>query len=265
MIWGLKLAREIGIGTFLVIALRNENGLVGAFTANRHQVRPFTGNQIALLQNFAAQAVIAMENARLLTATREALEQQTATSEVLQVINASPGDLTPVFEAMLEKAMRLCGAAFGHLQTFDGERWHSAASRGVPQAFADFRKNNTPPYGPGTILARILEGEPLVHTVDLMAEELYRSGDPNRRALVDLAGARSSLNVPLLKDRKVLGVILIYRQHVQPFSDKQIAMLQNFAAQAVIAMENARLITELARRAILPRWHCAICGQRRPA
>jgi two-component system NtrC family sensor kinase len=127
-----------------------------------------------------------------------------------QVINSSPGDLAPVFDAMLEKAMRLCGAAFGHMQTFDGEHWHSAASNAVPEAFADFRKTNPPPYGPGTISARILAGEPLVHTVDLMAEKLYRTGDPNRRALVDLAGARSSLVVPLLKERTVLGVIQIY-------------------------------------------------------
>src|SRR5262249_10794503 len=126
----------------------------------------------------------------------EALERQTATAEVVEVINSSPGDLQPVFEAILDKAMRRCGAGFGHLQTFDGERWYSAAEKGVPKSFAEFRKNNPPPYGPRTISARILEGEPLVHTVDLMAEELYRIGDPNRRALVDLAGARSSLVVP---------------------------------------------------------------------
>src|SRR3954452_4958533 len=175
----------------------------------------------------------------------ESEAQKRALAEVLGVINASPGDLGPVFDAMLEKAMRLCGAAFGTLQTFDGERWYgAAASTGVPLAFTEFRKNNPPPYGPGTISARILKGEPLVHSVDLKAEELYQSGDPNRRALVDLAGARSSLVVPLLKDRTVLGVIQIFRQHVQPFSDKQITLLQNFAAQAVIAMENPRLLTE---------------------
>src|SRR5262249_46942834 len=108
-----------------------------------------------------------MENARLITETREALEQQTATAEVLGVINSSPSDLAPVFNAILDKAMRRCGAVFGHLQTFDSERWYSAAEKGVPKSFAEFRKNNPPPYGPGTISARILEGEPLVHTVDL--------------------------------------------------------------------------------------------------
>jgi len=217
---------------------------IGAMGLNRLRVEPFTERQIELVRTFADQAVIAIENARLLTEQREALEQQTATAEVLQVINASPGDLAPVFDALLERAMRLCEAAFGSLYTYDGQHFRSAAQRGVPAAYSALRERTPPSGQSGGPATRILQTKRTVHILDVMSEEAYQSGHTGIRALVELGGARTILGVPLLKDDSILGYISIYRQEVRAFSEKQIALLENFAAQAVIAMENARLLTE---------------------
>src|SRR5712671_1569480 len=176
-------------------------------------------------------------------ALREALEQQTATAEVLGVINSSPGDLTPVFDAMLKKATTLCDAAAGVLWVSEGEHFHSVASRGLPGAFEEFLRTPVD-AGPDTGIGRLRRGGSLAHIADMADGAGYRSGDALHRAAVDLGGVRSLLAVPLQKDGFLFGAFGVTRQEVRPFTDKQIALLQNFAAQAVIAMENARLITE---------------------
>jgi signal transduction histidine kinase len=215
-------------------------------------VKPFTDKQIELGTNFAKQAVIAIENARLLNELRqrtadltESLEQQTATSEVLQAISSSPGELEPVFQAMLEKATRICGAKFGNMLLYQDGAFRRVAIYGAPPEWSATQLGTTiRPAGPTSPLTRVVSTKKPVLTHDMAAEQIYidRRGGVE---LVEGAGARAVLHVPMLRESDLVGVIAIYRQEVRRFTDKQTELVANFAAQAVIAIENARLLNEL--------------------
>ena len=232
------------IRTLLAVPMLKDQKAVGAFAIYRQEVRPFTDKQIELVKNFAAQAVIAIENTRLLSELRESLQQQTATADVLKVISSSPGNLTPVFDAILQNAVRICDAKFGHLWLREGNSLRIGGTHGAPDAFAAYLRD-APVFRPKpeTGLGQLLRTKQLFHLADITALPTY--GDKLREATIKLAGARSLIGVPMIKDDEVIGTIVIYRQEVRPFADKQIELMQNFAAQAVIAIENTRLLSEL--------------------
>ncbi|MGA8693294.1 MAG: GAF domain-containing protein, partial [Xanthobacteraceae bacterium] len=235
-----------GAQTLLCVPMLKENQLVGAIVIYRQEARPFTDKQVELVKNFASQAVIAIENTRLLNELRESLDRQTATSEVLSVISSSPGELGAVFDAMLVNATRLCEARFGILLLWEEDAFRTVALHNAPPAFVEHRRRE-PVIRPApvTSLGRIVATKQVDHIADMRAEKAYVDGHPGPVSLVELAGARTVINVPMLKERELIGCIALYRQEVRPFTDKQIALLQNFAAQAVIAIENTRLLNEL--------------------
>ena len=246
---------ELGVRTYVAVPMLKESDLVGAISVYRTEVRTFTEKQIALLTSFAAQAVIAIENTRLLNELRErtddlteALGQQTATSEVLQVISSSPGELEPVFKAMLENATRICDAKFGVLQLLEGDGFRAVALHNAPPAFADYVRRGLLRPGPNVPLSRMARTKQVVHIADITMEEAYIERDPLAVAGADLGGYRTILAVPMLKESELIGGFVIFRQEVRLFTDKQIKLVQNFAAQAVIAIENARLLSELRQR-----------------
>jgi GAF domain-containing protein len=228
-----------GVRTLLGVPMLKEDELIGSILLYRQEVRPFTDKQIELVKNFASQAVIAIENARLLHELRQSLEQQTATSEVLRVISSSPGDLEPVFETIVENATRICEASFGSLFRFDGKVFYLVAEVGTPQELIEAQRQGllTGPT-PGGLFDRAMRTKQVIHTADATKEGVVGLA-------AKFGGARSQICVPMLKDDDLIGAILIYRQEVRPFTDKQIELVKNFASQAVIAIENARLLKDL--------------------
>jgi two-component system, NtrC family, sensor kinase len=235
-----------GYRTLLGVPLLRDKKSIGVIALTRSKVRPFTDRQIALVTNFAAQAVIAIENTRLLNELRqrttdlsEALDQQTATSEVLKVVSSSPGDLKPAFQSMLENSVRICEAKFGQMFLCEGDNVRAVAQLDVPAALVqwDEQRGAFRPSPEGGLMRAIVTKH-VIHINDIMSEQ------PSL-PVVKLGGARSYIAVPMLKESELVGVIVIYRQEVRPFTQKQVEVVQNFAAQAVIAIENTRLLNEL--------------------
>jgi len=248
-------ARLSGARSHIAVPMVKDDELVGAIVIYRREVRPFTDKQINLVENFAAQAVIAIENARLLNELHqrtddlsEALDQQTATSEVLKVISSSAGELQPVFQTMLQNATRICEAHIGILFRYEDGAFAAVSLLGVTPAYAEYLNRGPIRPGPGTGLGRVASTRQTIHIVDTQAESAYAEAEPLRVATAKLGGARTLLNVPMLKDGELIGAIGIYRQEVRPFTDKQVGLVSNFAAQAVIAIENTRLFNELRQR-----------------
>ena len=258
-------AKVEGNRSMIGVPLMREGKPVVVIGMGRRRLDPFGEHEIELAKSFAAQAVIAIENARLLNELRErtddlsqrttdlteALEQQTATSEVLQIISSSPGDLEPVFASMLEKAIRVCEATFGNIYRWDGEAFYLLATRNTPQALAEYRRSHSPVVrpAPDTLFGRLAAARNLIHIPDLAADQLYSEKKSSAVvAAVELGGVRTILVVPMLKEDELIGCVFLFRQETNPFTEKQIELVKNFAAQAVIAIENARLLNELRQR-----------------
>jgi GAF domain-containing protein len=245
----IALVETGGARAAVFTPLLKDNEVIGILVVFRQEVGPFTDKQMALVENFAAQAVIAIENARLLNELRQSLEQQTATADVLRAISSSPGELEPVFRAMLENATRICGAKFGNLWLAKDGGFQLAATHGLPPEFQDQVQRKLVLYpGPTLPIARAASTREPVHILDLRTDPSYVEREPIATVGVERGQVRTMVAVPMLKDRDVVGVFAILRQEVRAFADKQIELLQNFAAQAVIAIENTRLLNELRQR-----------------
>src|SRR5262249_7537311 len=252
----VALADLGGARTTVGVPMLKEDALLGTITIYRQEVCPFTEKQIELVTNFAAQAVTAIETPRLLNELQqrtadlsEALDQQTATSEVLGVISSSSGELQSVFDAMLANATRLCDAKFASLFLSEGDQFRRVGLHNAPAAFAEYW-SRTPLVRPSpeSALGRTALTHQVAHIDDVCTMPAYLTRDPFLVAGVELGGYRTVLSVPMLKEDELVGAIVIYRQEVRPFTDKQIGLVSNFAKQAVIAIENTRLLNELRQR-----------------
>ena len=244
-----RIGRARGWRSVTFTPLMNQDACIGFIACTRRETGVLADHHVQLLQTFADQAVIAIENVRLFNdlqaRTRdlaESLERQTATSDVLKVISSSPGELEPVFQTMLSNATRICEAKFGMMYRFDNGQFHPAALLNVPPELAEFvRDRGSFLPSPGTPLDRLFRTKEVTYTADETAES--NPGAPAR-----LGGARSLIGVPMLKENELIGAIIIYRQEVRPFTDKQVELVTSFANQAIIAIENTRLLKELRQR-----------------
>ena len=246
-----QYTREVTVagqwGSILAVPMLRDGAPIGAIVITRNEVGRFDERHIGLLKTFADQAVIAIENARLFNETKEALEQQTATSEVLKAISSSPGELEPVFNAMLENATRICEATFGTLHLCDGPIFRAVAAHSK-KMYVDFLQQNPVVdlrEHPGIPFDRLTKTKQVVHVPDLRTDPSYIGKDARIVPVVEDAGARTFVSVPMLKEGDLIGAINLFRLEVRPFTDKQVELVQNFAAQAVIAIENTRLLNEL--------------------
>jgi GAF domain-containing protein/HAMP domain-containing protein len=240
----VQIFRQANVRSFVATPLMREGEAIGAMMVHRHEIRGFNEKDLKLLESFADQAVIAIENARLLDELRETLDRQTATAEVLGVISSSPGKLQPVFETMIENAVRLCSAQVGTLALYEEGGFRGVAVYGHSQEYADVvSRLRSPPSGTG--LWQLEKTRQTVQTPDAAADPAYREV---REMNPDFARVRTALHVPIMRQDELIGAFMIYRHEIRPFDAKQIELVENFAAQAVIAIENARLLDELNAR-----------------